>query len=82
MKPWKLDVTLPEEKQKLDEVLSTVMIGLAYIGYNLAPFFDAGDARSYRCREVMGDRSWILDSGEGRATLYATRSREKNIKFT
>jgi methionyl-tRNA synthetase len=40
MKPWKLDVTLPEEKQKLDEVLSTVMIGLAYIGYNLAPFFE------------------------------------------
>jgi methionyl-tRNA synthetase len=40
MKPWKLDITLPEEKQKLDEALSTVMIGLAYLGYNLAPFFE------------------------------------------
>jgi methionyl-tRNA synthetase len=40
MKPWKLDVNAPEEKQKLDEVLSTVMIGLAYLGYNLAPFFE------------------------------------------
>lgn len=40
MKPWKMDIENPEERIKLDQILSTVMIGLAYIGYNLAPFFE------------------------------------------
>ena len=41
MKPWKLDPTLREDRLLLDQILSTIMIGLAYIGYNLAPFFEA-----------------------------------------
>lgn len=40
MKPWKLDPIIPEDQEALDKILSTIMIGLAYIGYNLAPFFE------------------------------------------
>ena len=40
MKPWKLDPSLPEQRRILDQTLSTIMIGLAYIGYNLSPFFE------------------------------------------
>lgn len=40
MKPWKLDVKIESERILLDQILSTVMVGLAYIGYNLAPFFE------------------------------------------
>lgn len=40
MKPWKLDSSIAEERILLDKTLSTIMIGLAYIGYNLAPFFE------------------------------------------
>ena len=40
MKPWKLDPSIPEERRILDQTLSTIMIGLAYIGYNLSPFFE------------------------------------------
>ena len=40
VKPWKLDPSVPEERIILDQTLSTIMIGLAYIGYNLAPFFE------------------------------------------
>ncbi len=40
MKPWKLDTSIPEERHILDQTLSTIMIGLAYIGYNLSPFFE------------------------------------------
>jgi methionyl-tRNA synthetase len=57
MKPWKLDVTLLEEKQKLDEILSTVMIGLAYLGYNLSPFFEV------KMKEML-DRIWVVRGWE------------------
>ncbi len=40
MKPWKLDPSLPQDRIILDQTLSTIMIGLAYIGYNLSPFFE------------------------------------------
>ena len=40
MKPWKLDTSIPEERHILDQTLSTIMIGLAYISYNLSPFFE------------------------------------------
>jgi methionyl-tRNA synthetase len=40
VKPWKFDVSIPEEQEQLDKTLSTIMIWLAYIGYNLAPFFE------------------------------------------
>lgn len=40
MKPWKLDINIESERILLDQILSTVMVGLAYIGYNLAPFFE------------------------------------------
>ena len=39
-KPWKLDVNNPDESKLLDEVLGTVMTGLAYVAYNLSPFFE------------------------------------------
>jgi methionyl-tRNA synthetase len=39
-KPWKMDIANPDESRSLDETLATVMTGLAYIAYNLAPFFE------------------------------------------
>lgn len=52
MKPWKLDADTEEWRIELDKILSTVMIGLAYIGYNLAPFFEL------KVRELL-DRIWV-----------------------
>ena len=51
-KPWKLDPSLPQEKIALDQTLSTIMIGLAYLGYNLSPFFET------KMREML-DRIWV-----------------------
>lgn len=52
MKPWKLDINIESERILLDQILSTVMVGLAYIGYNLAPFFEV------KMRELL-DRIWV-----------------------
>ena len=40
MKPWKLDPVNPTEHALLMKSLSTVGVGLAFLGYNLAPFFE------------------------------------------
>mgnify|MGYP002375532370 FL=1 len=40
MKPWKLDPANPSEHTSLMKTLSTVGMGLAFLGYNLAPFFE------------------------------------------
>ena len=39
-KPWKLDIANPDEKKLLDEILGTIMTGLAHVAYNLSPFFE------------------------------------------
>lgn len=39
-KPWKMDVANPIEQKALEEVLATVLTGLAHIAYNLSPFFE------------------------------------------
>ncbi|GAB0174784.1 MAG: methionine--tRNA ligase [Candidatus Altimarinota bacterium] len=39
-KPWKLDVANPSEKESLEQILATVLTGLAHIAYNLSPFFE------------------------------------------
>lgn len=60
-KPWKLDPTLPEEKIALDQTLSTIMIGLAFLGYNLSPFFEE------KMREMLDrigvGKGWEIDHG-------------------
>ncbi len=40
MKPWKLDPANPSEHSLLMKTLSTVGVGLAFLAYNLAPFFE------------------------------------------
>ena len=39
-KPWKMDVSIPEEKKALEETLGTVLTWLAHLAYNLSPFFE------------------------------------------
>lgn len=40
MKPWKLDPDVETDRITLDQTLSTLLIGLAHIAYNLSPFFE------------------------------------------
>ena len=40
MKPWKLDPENADERIVLTKCLATVGTGLAFLGYNLAPFFE------------------------------------------
>lgn len=40
MKPWKMDTTSPADHESLDKCLSTVAVGLAFLAYNLSPFFE------------------------------------------
>lgn len=40
VKPWKLDIESESERESLDQCLSTVAVGLAYLAYNLSPFFE------------------------------------------
>ncbi len=40
MKPWKMDPSNPSEHTALMKTLSTVGMGLAFLWYNLAPFFE------------------------------------------
>lgn len=39
-KPWKLDPVLEEDRLLLQNVLYTVGVGLAFLAYNLSPFFE------------------------------------------
>ena len=40
VKPWKLDIESESDRESLDHCLSTVAVGLAYLAYNLSPFFE------------------------------------------
>lgn len=40
VKPWKLDIESESDRESLDQCLSTVAVGLAYLAYNLSPFFE------------------------------------------
>jgi methionyl-tRNA synthetase len=51
-KPWKMEVSDPLQKEELDKTLSTVMTGLAYIAYNLSPFFES------KMKELLA-RIWV-----------------------
>ena len=61
MKPWKLDPAIEAERIMLDHILSTIMIGLAHIAYNLSPFFEE---KMRELLERIGVGKW-WDMGNG-----------------
>ncbi len=61
MKPWKLDPTIDSERLTLDQTLSTIMVGLAHLAYNLSPFFEE-KMRELLARIGVG-KGWELEHG-------------------